>query len=248
MTHGFRGGVHPADGKALTSGCAVVPLPAPALVTIPVSMHVGAPCSPLVAVGDHVCMGQVIADAEAPLSAPIHSSVSGTVKKIEPMLHPNGSQVMTVVIENDGLDTPADTIKPHADKIRDDPAKLVDIMHDTGIVGAGGAAFPAFFKLQGAMGKADTIIINASECEPFITCDHRLLLEDGEHVVAGAKLLRDALGLDKVYIGTEANKKNAIKHLRGIIAGESGVELVVLRSRLTCGSLLSARSSRASPR
>ena len=236
MTHGFRGGVHPADGKALSSGCAVEPLPAPALVTIPVSMHVGAPCSPLVAVGDHVCMGQVIADTEAPLSAPIHSSVSGTVKKIEPMLHPNGGQVMTIVIENDGLDTPAETIKPHADEVKDDPAKLVDIMHDAGIVGAGGAAFPAFFKLQGAMGKADTVVINASECEPFITADHRLLLEDGEHVVAGAKLLRDALGLDKVYIGTEANKKDAIKRLREIIADDPGVELKVFRTRYPQGA------------
>ncbi|MBR5114737.1 MAG: electron transport complex subunit RsxC [Oscillospiraceae bacterium] len=236
MTHGFRGGVHPAGGKELTSGRAVEPLPAPAMVTIPVSMHVGAPCSPLVAVGDHVCMGQVIADTDAPLSAPIHSSVSGTVKKIEPMLHPNGTHVMTVVIENDGLDTPADTIKPHTDEIAEDPAKLVDIMHDAGIVGAGGAAFPAFFKLQGAMGKADTIIINASECEPFITCDHRLLLEDGGHVVAGAKLLRDALGLDKVYIGTEANKKTAISHLREIIAGEPGVELIVFRTRYPQGA------------
>ena len=236
MTHGFRGGVHPAGGKELTSGCAVKPLPAPELVTIPVSMHVGAPCAPLVAVGDRVCMGQLIADTDAPLSAPIHSSVSGTVKKIEPMLHPNGTHVMTIVIENDGLDTPADTIKPHADEVAADPAKLVDIMHDAGIVGAGGAAFPAFFKLQGAMGKADTVIINASECEPFITADHRLLLEDGEHVVAGAKLLRDALGLDKVYIGTEANKKDAIKRLREIIADDPGVELKVFRTRYPQGA------------
>ena len=236
MTHGFRGGVHPAGGKELTSGCAVKPLPAPELVTIPVSMHVGAPCAPLVAVGDSVCMGQVIADTDAPLSAPIHSSVSGTVRKIEPMLHPNGTHVMTIVIENDGLDTPADTIKPHAEEVAADPAKLVDIMHDAGIVGAGGAAFPAFFKLQGAMGKADTVIINASECEPFITCDHRLLLEDGEHVVAGAKLLRDALGLDKVYIGTEANKKDAIKRLREMIAGDPGVELKVFRTRYPQGA------------
>lgn len=236
MTHGFRGGVHPAGGKELTSGCAVKPLPAPELVTIPVSMHVGAPCAPLVAVGDRVCMGQLIADTDAPLSAPIHSSVSGTVKKIEPMLHPNGTHVMTIVIENDGLDTPADTIKPHADEVAADPAKLVDIMHDAGIVGAGGAAFPAFFKLQGAMGKADTVVINASECEPFITADHRLLLEDGEHVVAGAKLLRDALGLDKVYIGTEANKKDAIKRLREIIADDPGVELKVFRTRYPQGA------------
>ena len=125
MTHRFRGGVHPADGKELSSGCAVEPLAAPALVTIPLSMHVGAPCSPLVAVGDTVCMGQKIADSQAPVSAPIHSSVSGVVKAIEPRLHPNGSQVMTVVIENDGLDTPADTIRSHRDEFEADPKCLV---------------------------------------------------------------------------------------------------------------------------
>ena len=236
MTHRFRGGVHPADGKELSSGCAVEPLAAPALVTIPLSMHVGAPCSPLVAVGDTVCMGQKIADSQAPVSAPIHSSVSGVVKAIEPRLHPNGSQVMTVVIENDGLDTPADTIRSHRDEFEADPKCLVDIMHEAGLVGAGGAAFPAYFKLQGAMGKADTVIINASECEPFITADHRLLLEDAEHVVAGAKMLRDALGLDKVYIGTEANKKDAIKHVREVIAGDSGVELLVFHTRYPQGA------------
>ena len=141
------------------------------------SLHIGAPCTPTVTVGETVSLGQVIGDSKAPISAPIHASVSGKVVAVEPRLHPNGSKVMSVVIENDGLDTLHESVVPHDKEDLTDPEVLTGIIRRAGIVGMGGATFPTAFKISSGLNKVDTVIINAAECEPYITSDHRTMLE-----------------------------------------------------------------------
>ena len=237
MAHHFFGGVHPDDGKRLSSACPIKPLPAPEVVTIPVVLHIGAPCKPVVSVGDHVDLGQLIAEAPAPVSANIHASVSGTVKAIEPRLHPNGRMVDTIVIENDGQDTLASTVVPHTEEVEKDPKALTEIVRQAGIVGMGGAAFPTAVKISSGLGKADTIIINGAECEPYITADHRIMLEETSEVISGIRMLVKLFGLPYATLAIEANKKEVIEKLRQFIPEREGdVRLKVLRTRYPQGA------------
>lgn len=232
MLQKFYGGVHPNDHKSATNGKPIVPLKEqPAQVVIPMSMHVGAPCKPVVAKGDTVKVGQLIGET-AGLGAPIHASVSGTVLAVEPRPNTGGRPVMSVVIENDFQDTPAEPM-PH-DMPKFDPKRVVELVRDAGITGMGGAGFPTHVKLSGAIGKADTCIINGAECEPWITADHRLMLEQGERVVEGARILMKTLGLDKVYIGIEENKMDAVEHLKSL--GGEGVVVEPLHTRYPQGA------------
>ena len=214
MNHKFYGGVHPAEHKEATERKPVVPLEeAPAQVVIPMSMHVGAPCKPIVAVGDEVTVGQKIGEI-AGLGAPIHASVSGKVVAVEPRPHPGGDVMMSVVIENDFKDTPHPSIV-HRDNVDAlTSQEIIDIVKEAGITGMGGAGFPTHVKLSGAVGKADTIILNGAECEPYITADHRLMLERGEAVIGGARFIMKALGLKEATIGIEGNKLDAVEHSR----------------------------------
>ena len=237
LAHSFFGGVHPDDGKSLSSGCPIRPLPAPETVTIPVVLHIGAPCRPVVSVGDHVDLGQLIAEAPAPVSANVHATVSGTVKAIEPRLHPNGKMVDTIVIENDGQDTLAPTVVSHAEEVEKDPKALADIVREAGIVGMGGAAFPTAVKITSGLGKADTIIINGAECEPYITADHRIMLEETSEVISGIRMLVKLFGLPYATLAIEANKKEVIEKLRQFIPEQEGdVRLKVLRTRYPQGA------------
>ena len=229
----FFGGVHPDDGKSLASHRAIEPLPPPPRVVIPLSQHIGAVCRPLVKKGDAVCLGQKIGDGEG-LCAPVHASVSGVVAAVEPRVTASGLATICVVIDNDGLDTPDPSMVPCTDPAELGPEELVARIREAGIVGMGGAAFPTSVKLSSALGKCDTLIINAAECEPYITADDRLLQEEPERVLRGVTLLRRALGLAKAHIGIEDNKPAAIAALRAAAPPE--VEIRVLRTRYPQGA------------
>lgn len=237
MNHKFYGGVHPAEHKEATERKPVVPLEeAPAQVVIPMSMHVGAPCKPIVAVGDEVTVGQKIGEI-AGLGAPIHASVSGKVVAVEPRPHPGGDVMMSVVIENDYKDTPHPSIV-HRDNVDAlTSQEIIDIVKEAGITGMGGAGFPTHVKLSGAVGKADTIILNGAECEPYITADHRLMLERGEAVIGGARFIMKALGLKEATIGIEGNKLDAVEHLKSLLPnGDTSIHVETLKTRYPQGA------------
>ena len=234
MAQAFFGGVHPNDMKAATNEKAIEQLAAPAEVVIPMSMHIGAPCKPIVAVGDKVKIGQRIGEPGGFVSAPIHASVSGTVKAVEPRPFNMGGKMMSVVIENDFQNEVSEEVKPVADPDSLTPEQLVEIVKNAGIVGQGGATFPTHVKISSGLGKVDYVIIKAAECEPYITGDHRTCLERPEQVIKGATLLAKCFGVDKVYIGIEANKPEAIEAMRAVL--EEGVELLPLRVRYPQGA------------
>ena len=237
MAQAFFGGVHPNDMKAATNEKAIEKLAPPAEVVIPMSMHIGAPCKPIVAPGDHVTIGQRIGEPGGFVSAPIHASVSGTVKAVEPRPFSMGGKMMSVVIENDFQDTVCDTVKPVEDPDSLTPEQLVDIVKNAGIVGQGGATFPTHVKISSGLGKVDYVIINAAECEPYITGDHRTMLERPDQVIKGATLLAKCFGVDKVYIGIEANKQNAADVLNAKIAElKAPVKVEVLHTRYPQGA------------
>jgi len=236
MLHKLYGSVHPYDNKKATKKKRVSPLDrAPAYVVLPMSMHVGAPCTPIVSKGDHVLLGQKIAEPTG-LGAPIHASVSGTVLAVEPRPHPGGTPVLSVVIENDYQDTPAPPLPRKADPENLTGWEVVDLIAEAGIVGLGGAGFPTSVKLKGAIGKVDTLIINGAECEPYLTADHRLMLEEGERILGGVEILMRALSLKTALIGIESNKMKGIEHLRSLLPGNSGIKIVPIKTRYPQGA------------
>ena len=217
MAQAFFGGVHPHDMKAATNEKAIEQLPAPAQVVIPMSQHFGAPCTPLVKAGDHVKVGQKIGEFRG-LGAPIHASVSGTVKAVEPRPYSMGGNVMSVVIDNDGQDEVSEEVQAPANPDALSVDEMVEIVKNAGIVGMGGATFPTHVKISGGIGKVDTVIINGAECEPYITGDHRAMLERSEEIIGGATYLAKMFGVEKVVIGVEVNKQNGIDRLNKTIA------------------------------
>ncbi len=231
MLHRLYGSVHPYDRKAVTRGMEVTALDrAPTHVVLPMLMHVGEPCNPIVAVGDRVLLGQKIAEPTG-LGAPIHASVSGTVVAIEERPHPNGNSVLSVVIENDYQDTPAPPLERKADPENLTCWEVVDLITEAGIVGMGGVGYPTGAKLKEAIGKVDTLIINGTECEPYITADHRLMLEDGERILGGVDILMRTLNLKTALIGIQADKMNGIRNLRSMLSEDSGIHIVTLKTR-----------------
>ena len=236
MSFKFFGGVHPNDKKAPSNKAAATAMTPPKEVVIPMSLHIGAPCQPTVAVGDEVKLGQKIGDAGSPVSAPIHASVSGKVVKIEPRLHANGTMVNSVVIENDGLYTPCETMVPATEEQLNDPDAIAKLIREAGIVGMGGATFPTAFKITSGKGKVDTVIINGAECEPYITSDHRTMLEHPEEVLKGIALIMKACGVEKSTFAIEENKADAIEALKAVNTAESGIEILVLPCRYPQGA------------
>ncbi len=233
MVRAFFGGVHPDDKKSLSSEKAIEVLPAPSLVVIPMSQHIGAPCQPLVKKGDLVTMGQKIGDNTG-LCVPVHATVSGKVTAVEPRPNNSGVDVLSVVIENDFQDTLCPDIHPRDNVDALSADELCQIIREAGIAGMGGATFPAHVKISSGLGKVDTIIVNAAECEPYITADDRLLREMPERVIGGAQLIMKIFGLDKAHIGVEDNKKAAIAVLKEKLP--ANVELHVLRTRYPQGA------------
>ena len=217
MAQAFFGGVHPNDMKAATNEKAIEQLAPPAVVVIPMSMHFGAPCTPLVKAGDHVKVGQKIGEFRG-LGAPIHASVSGTVKAVEPRPYSMGGNITSVVIENDFQDEISEEVQAPADPNALTVDEMVEIVKNAGIVGMGGATFPTHVKISGGIGKVDTVIINGAECEPYITGDHRTMLERPEEIIGGCVYLAKMFGVDKVVIGVEDNKQNGIDAMNKVIA------------------------------
>ena len=236
MKHGFFGGIHPDDGKRYSAASPITPLAPPPQVVIPVSMHIGAPCKPVVQKGDAVKMGQLIAETTGFVAAPIHASVSGTVAAVEPRLHPNGQKVMSIVIDNDGLDTPDESVRSHREELEKDPHALLELVKNGGIVGMGGATFPTHVKISSGLGKVDTMIVNAAECEPYITSDQRILEEQPEQVIGGIRYLMKMLDLPEAVLAVEGNKPNAIAGLKKLLTPDCGIRLHVLRTRYPQGA------------
>ncbi len=228
MAFSFFGGVHPADNKTYARDVAVQEFPEPDLVVIPMSQHIGAPCKPLVKKNDLVKKGQKIGD-NAGLCVPVHASVSGKVKAVEARAHSSGTTMMSVVIENDHLGTLDESIQPRTPAEVDalSPEELINIIREAGIVGMGGASFPTHVKLSGGIGKVDTIIVNAGECEPYITSDDRLCREMPAELISGIQIVMKILGLKEAHIGIEDNKPEAIRALKANV-GDSGVIVDVL--------------------
>ena len=235
MAFSFFGGVHPKENKWYACDKETQVFPEPDIVVIPMAQHIGAPCKPLVAKGDLVTKGQKIGDNQG-LCVPVHASVSGKVKAVEVRPHTNGSTVLSVVIENDHLDTLCETVKPRTQEEVDalTPEQLVDIIHEAGIVGMGGATFPTHVKLSGGIGKVDTAIVNAGECEPYITSDDRLCREHPEQVVKGLQIIMKIFGLKEGHIGIEDNKPEAIAALKA--AATEGIIVDVLPAKYPQGA------------
>ncbi len=224
MSHTFKGGVHPNYMKAPEVPMTVIA--PPPQVIIPMAQHIGAPCKPTVAVGDYVTMGQVVGENPAPVSAPVHASVSGKVVAVEPRPHPLGDMVMSVVIENDYKDTPCTDLAPLTEEQLKDPEAILERIRQAGVVGMGGAMFPTAFKIRGGIGKVDTLIINGAECEPYLNGDHLTMRNYPEQLLRGIELVRIASGLDKAYYGIEVNKQDAIDILNSHHPENYGVEIV----------------------
>lgn len=220
-----------------TAGCATEKMSVPETVCISMAQHIGAPCKPLVAKGDFVKVGQIIGDTEAFVSAPIHSSVSGTVKELSSIRSIAGGEDQVIIIETDGKQEVWEGIEA---PVVNDQKDFVAAVRASGLVGLGGASFPTHIKFNPKnLDEVDTLIINGAECEPFITSDHRLMLEDTPYIVKGILATMKYLNLKKAYIGVEENKPDAIDKLRKTIAdaGHSDdIEVKVLNARYPQGA------------
>ena len=221
----FRGGIHPPDKKELSRGAAIEKAKAPKTVAIPLSQHIGAPNDPIVEIGQEVKMGEVVGKAEAFVSAPVHSSVSGKVVGLVDFPMPIGRMVKSIVIENDEQDTWAPLVdEPNYLSLEQDALKQK--IRDAGIVGMGGAAFPTTVKLSPPKEKPiNTVIINGAECEPYLNADYRLMMERPSDIVEGLKVLMKVLGVSKGAIGIENNKPDAVKVMKDAASGEANIKV-----------------------
>ena len=224
----FKGGIHPPDYKYFAKDIAIETLPLPEKVAVPLAQHLGVPADATVKKGDTVKTGQIIGTARGFISATVHSPISGTVSLVGPVPHPVLGIVQGVEITSDGKDEWAEEIKPVGEKSKE---TIIKAVQEAGIVGMGGATFPAHVKLQPPADKPiSLLILNAAECEPFLTCDYRLMLEDGEKIIRGAELLMIALGIDKCVIGIEKNKPDAIAELVLLTKERDDIEIADLRT------------------
>ena len=231
---GWYGGVHPVEGKEPTEAKALVKFPAPKTAVFPLSMHLGAPATAIVAVGDHVDVGQKIAEASGFISAPVHSSISGTVVAIEDRPHASRGTCPAIVIENDFKDTLHESVKPNKPLEELTPAEIIDIVKNAGIVGMGGAGFPTYVKLN--PGKPiDAVLVNACECEPLLTADHRMLLEYADDIIFGLQAEMKTVAAPKGIIVIEENKPDAIALLREKTAGIEGIEVLEVSTQYPQG-------------
>lgn len=231
----FKGGIHVNEYK-YTSDCPVVVMPAPQTVSIPMSQHIGAHAVPCVGVGDTVDKGQIIGIVDGGLGCPVHASVSGKVVKIDEKKGHGDKIIRSVVIENDGEDRLCKDVKPWHKRLADTtPEEIVEIVRAAGISGMGGATFPTYAKISSAIGKIDTIIVNGAECEPFITANHRLMLENPASVINGLKILMKAFSLRSGIIAVEDNKPDAIKKLNETLGASKLIKVKVMKTKYPQG-------------
>lgn len=232
-----KGGVHPSENK-ISANRSIEILPLPQKVSIPVSQHIGAPATILVAKGDKVKVGQIIAQSAGFVSANIHSSVSGTVESLDAVLDSSGykRQAITITVEGDEWESSIDRTSDLKKDIQLNSQDIIKRINEAGIVGLGGATFPSHVKLSVPQGKkADVLIINGVECEPYLTSDHRLMLEKGHELMVGIQVLMKALNVSKALIGIENNKPDAINYLKSITGEYKGIEVHALKVKYPQG-------------
>ncbi|MBI5344995.1 MAG: electron transport complex subunit RsxC, partial [Deltaproteobacteria bacterium] len=230
----FDKGVHPSYHKELTSSKSIERAFLPRTVIIPLQQHAGAPCEPLVKKGDMVQEGQKIGDIKAFISAPVHASVSGKVKEIEMHSHPSGGKALSIVIEGDGsvkewgMGEAESSLSPEA---------IREAVREAGIVGMGGAAFPTSVKLAPPKGRTiDTVVLNGCECEPYLTADHRIMVEEPTKAISGLRALMKATGAVRGLIGIEENKPDAIEALVRAVGPSTDIKIAVLETKYPQGA------------
>lgn len=235
VAYTFRGGIHIEENKN-TSSSPTEEFLNPVRVAIAMQQHIGAPCVPLVKAGDRVKIGQCVGDRRDALCCPVHASVAGTVTAVEDRRVGSGAKVAHVVIENDFSDEMYEGLKP-ADKALEEMSgeEIIERVREAGIAGMGGAAFPTYAKMQSAVGKAKHLIINCAECEPYITSNHRLLLERPAVVVNGVKILIKALGVRRAVIAVEDNKMDAVRALKKQINDPALIDIKILKTKYPQG-------------
>ncbi|GAB1405884.1 electron transport complex subunit RsxC [Lentimicrobium sp.] len=247
-----KGGIHPPEDK-LSADKPIEVLPLPAKVIIPLSQSLGAPSKLAVEKGDVVKVGQLIAKGEAFISSNVHASVSGKVTKIEEVMDASGYRRPAVLIDVEGDEWQEDIDRSDEIKmtITASPEEIIRRIYEMGVVGLGGATFPSHVKLRLPEGKkAEYSLINGVECEPYLTADHRVMLERGEEVVTGIRLLMHALKVEKAFIGIENNKPDAIAHLKELCSDTAGIEVIALKVKYPQGGekqLIKAVTGRETP-
>ncbi|MBO5078173.1 MAG: electron transport complex subunit RsxC [Oscillospiraceae bacterium] len=232
---GYYGGVHPVEHKEFSEHKSLVKFPDPKIAVIPMSQHLGAPVTPTVQVGDYVTVGQRIGEASAFISAPVHSSVSGTVVAIEERPHASRGTCLSVVIESDGKNILHEAAKARGSLEDMTAAEIVEVVRNAGIVGMGGAGFPTAVKLT-PPSPVDTVLLNGCECEPYLTADHQLLLNYADEVIFGLKAILKATGAPKGVIVIEDNKPDAVALLQDKTAGLENIEVCVARTKYPQGA------------
>ncbi|MDA8078856.1 MAG: electron transport complex subunit RsxC [Nitrospiraceae bacterium] len=232
----FKGGIHPPDKKTLSANSPITEAKPPKIVVIPLSQHAGAPCKPIVSIGQEVKKGEMIGEPGGFVSAPVHASVSGKVIAIAEFMNAMGRMINSIVIENDmkeewtGLKDSPDYMNLPADELKEK-------VKAAGIVGMGGAAFPAAVKLSPPKEKKiDVVILNGAECEPYLTADYRMMIEKPREIVEGLKVLMKIVGVAKGYIGIENNKPDAIARMQEAARGESGIVVMALEVKYPQGA------------
>jgi electron transport complex protein RnfC len=251
--HAVRGGVHPDYRKELASERSIVPLPMPAMLYIPLQQHVGAPAEVLVAAGDHVRKGQMIARSAGTVSAPQHAPTSGLIRAVTEITAPHASGLAqaTIVLEPDGRDEWTDLPPPIADPFSADPQLIRERVAQAGVVGMGGAVFPAAVKLNlGTQYRVDVLVVNGAECEPYVSCDDRVMREHADEVIDGARITAHVLGASRVIVGIERNKPHAIATMTQAASPFANVEVVAVPAQYPMGyahELILALTGRETP-
>ncbi len=242
----FQGGIHPYDGKELSKDKPIKELKAGTIMVYPLSQHIGAPAKPIVAKGDYVWRGQMIAEAGSFVSAPVHSAVSGTVKAIEPRKVASGDLVMSIVIENDGQDSEVEYYPADPENFTKD--EILRCVQEAGIVGMGGAGFPTHVKLSPKdPDKIEYVIANCAECEPYLTSDYRRMLEEPERLVDGLKIILCLFDHAQGIIAVEDNKPDCVKLFREMTKNETRISVRALKTKYPQGgerSLIYATTGR----
>lgn len=236
MLSKFKWGIHPETHKTPTEGKPIESGILPRQVILPVQQHIGVPCVPIVKKGDRVLKGQIIASSDAPLSSNIHASISGNVVDISSKPHSELGECLAITIESDGLDQWEEGVLVERDWRTLEVSQLIEIVKNAGIVGLGGATFPTYIKLLPPKGaEIDTLILNAAECEPFLTADHRIMLDYTERLVTGIQILKKILAVPNVIVGIEDNKMNAVQVMTAALVGEN-VKVEAIPTRYPHGS------------
>ncbi len=233
----FKRGVHPPHGKHYTQNKPIEYILPKGVLVYPMIQHIGAPCEPIVKKGDTVLLGQKIGEQKGFVSSPVHSSVSGIVKDLCPMLHPNGSKVLSVVVENDHKYQEHESIRGILDYRSLSKSEIIDKIKEAGVVGMGGAGFPTHVKLSPPEDKKiDYIIINGAECEPYLTSDHRVMIEEAERVVEGLSIMLHIFPGAQGIIAIENNKMDAYEALNKAVRNHSTIKTIMLKPKYPQGA------------